>query len=45
MEESKIIALYELMLRSRQFEEMIIKIWKEGKKLKFTSLFNDKSLL
>jgi len=31
MEELKILALYELMLRSRQFEEMIIKIWKEGK--------------
>jgi TPP-dependent pyruvate/acetoin dehydrogenase alpha subunit len=31
MKESEILALYELMLRSRQFEEMIIKIWKEGK--------------
>jgi len=31
MQESTILALYELMLRSRQFEEMIIKIWKEGR--------------
>ena len=30
MEESTISALYELMLRSRYFEELIMKIWKEG---------------
>jgi len=31
MEESTISSLYELMLRSRQFEELTMKIWKEGK--------------
>jgi TPP-dependent pyruvate/acetoin dehydrogenase alpha subunit len=31
MEESTISALYDLMQRSRLFEELIMKIWREGK--------------